>query len=39
MFTYYSFQDIYTYISEHYFQNDLCLLGNPFLLFCTAFLS
>jgi len=39
MFTYYSFRNIYTYISAYYFQNYDMLLLNTFLLFSTAFLS
>ena len=28
MFTYYSFRNIYTYISEYYFQNHYLLIGK-----------
>ena len=32
MFTYYSFWNIYTYISEHYFQNHYTLIGKYILV-------
>jgi len=32
MFTYYSFRNIYTYISEYYFQNHFMLIGKYILV-------
>jgi len=32
MFTYYSFRNIYTYISEYYFQNHYMLIGKYILV-------
>jgi len=32
MFTYYSLQNIYTYISEYYFQNHFMLIGKHILV-------
>jgi len=39
MFTFYSFRNIYTNISEYYFQNHYMLIGKYILITSTAFWS
>jgi len=38
MFTYYSLRNIYTYISEYYFQNQFMLIGKYILVICHSLL-
>jgi len=39
MFTYYSFRNIYTYISESYFQNHYMLIGKYIVIFPSLFIK
>jgi len=39
MFTYYSFRNIYAYISEYFFQNNYMLIGKYILVIFRSLLS